>query len=89
MAMSTVSPFTRKLPRFSSRSFLTYINYFGELTEWLGFAILTWSLSGLVFFIWTAANLVPRANTLYHKYQSEFGDEMKGRHLKRVIPLVY
>ena len=77
------------LPKGGMFNYVTSANYFGELTEWLGFAILTWSLSGLVFFIWTAANLVPRANTLYHKYQSEFGDEMKGRHLKRVIPLVY
>lgn len=77
------------LPQGGMFRFVTSANYFGELMEWLGFAILTWSLAGLVFFIWTAANLVPRANTLYHKYEKEFGEEMRGRNLKRVIPFVY
>ena len=38
-------------------------NYLGEIIEWLGWAILTLSPAGLVFFIWTFSNLVPRANT--------------------------
>lgn len=77
------------LPKGGMFNFVTSANYCGELMEWLGFAILTWSLAGLVFFIWTFANLVPRANTLYHKYQNEFADEMKGKKLKRVIPFIY
>ena len=32
-------------------------NYFGEIVEWIGWAILTWSISGLVFALWTIANL--------------------------------
>ena len=32
-------------------------NYFGEIIEWAGWAILTWSISGLVFLVWTIANL--------------------------------
>ena len=77
------------LPKGGMFNFVTSANYLGELMEWLGFAILTWSLAGFVFFIWTFANLVPRANTLYHKYSSEFGIEMKERKLKRVIPFIY
>lgn len=77
------------LPKGSMFNYVTSANYCGELMEWLGFAILTWSLAGLVFFIWTFANLVPRANTLYHRYQSEFKDEMDGKKLKRVIPFIY
>ena len=77
------------LPQGGMFRYVTSANYFGELMEWLGFAILTWSLAGMVFFIWTFANLVPRAHTLYHKYQAEFGAEMQNRHLKRVFPFVY
>ena len=77
------------LPKGGMFNFVTSANYFGELMEWLGFAVMTWSLAGLTFFIWTFANLVPRANTLYHKYENEFGDEMKGRRLKRVFPFIY
>ena len=68
---------------------MTSANYLGELLEWLGFAILTWSLSGLVFFIWTFANLVPRANAIYKRYLKEFPEEMRQRHLKRVFPFIY
>lgn len=77
------------LPKGGMFNYATSANYFGELTEWLGFAIMTWSLAGLTFFIWTFANLVPRANTLYHKYEKEFGEEMNNRHLKRIFPFIY
>jgi len=36
-------------------------NLAGEIIEWFGFALLTWSLPGLAFALWTVANLVPRA----------------------------
>lgn len=47
-------------------------NYFGEMIEWLGWAVLTWSPSGLAFFIWTAANLLPRALSHHRWYRQEF-----------------
>lgn len=77
------------LPQGGMFKYVTSANYFGELIEWLGFAILTWSMSGLVFFIWTFANLVPRANAIYKRYQKEFGEEMSKHNLKRVIPFIY
>lgn len=77
------------LPKGGMFNYVTSANYFGELIEWLGFAIMTWSVAGLVFFIWTFANLVPRASSIYKKYQTEFRDEMKGRQLKRVFPFLY
>jgi 3-oxo-5-alpha-steroid 4-dehydrogenase 1 len=64
-------------------------NYFGEIVEWAGFAVLTWSFAGLVFLIWTCANLVPRANSIYHKYEKEFADEFDSKKLKRVFPYLY
>lgn len=69
--------------------YITSANYFGELLEWLGFAILTWSVSGLVFFIWTFANLVPRANSIYKRYKTEFPEEMASRKMKRIVPFIY
>ena len=59
-------------------------NYFGELVEWLGWAMLTWSPAGLVFFLWTAANLVPRARSHHRWYQERFPDYPRDR--KAVIP---
>ena len=77
------------LPRGGMFRYVTSANYFGEIVEWTGFAILTWSLSGTVFVVWTFANLVPRANTIYHRYLDEFGDEVRAMRLKRVIPFIY
>lgn len=77
------------LPEGFMFEYVTSANYLGELMEWLGFAILTWSMSGLVFFIWTFANLVPRANAIYKHYKVEFGEIMERKKLKRVFPFVY
>lgn len=77
------------LPKGGMFNYVTSANYFGELMEWLGFAILTWSLSGFVFFLWTFANLVPRANAIYKRYKQEFGTEMDNKKLKRVFPFIY
>ena len=62
-------------------------NYFGELVEWLGWALLTWSPAGLVFFLWTAANLVPRARSHHQWYRERFPDYPRAR--KAVIPWLY
>ena len=78
------------LPQKGMFKYVTSAQYLGELTEWIGFAILTWSWAGAVFALWTFANLVPRANTIYHKYQSMFGVELiKNKKLKRIFPYIY
>ena len=59
-------------------------NYFGEIIEWIGWAILTWSISGLVFALWTIANLFPRALAHHRWYQEKFNDYPKNR--KAIIP---
>ena len=62
-------------------------NYSGELVEWLGWAMLTWSPAGLVFFLWTVANLVPRARSHHRWYLERFPDYPRQR--KAVIPWLY
>ena len=49
-------------------------NYLGEIAIWTGWALATWSLSGLVFAFWTAANLVPRAKAHHAWYHRNFPD---------------
>lgn len=77
------------LPKKGMYAYVTSANYFGEILEWTGFAILTWSAAALVFLWWTCANLVPRANSIYKRYSKEFADEFDSRKLKRVIPFIY
>ncbi len=49
-------------------------NYLGEIIIWLGWALATWSLPGLVFACWTIANLLPRARTNHAWYKANFPD---------------
>ena len=77
------------LPKGGMFRYVTSANYFGELLEWTGFAILTWSLSGLVFVIWTFANLAPRAARIYDRYSTEFASDFDTARLKRIIPFIY
>jgi 3-oxo-5-alpha-steroid 4-dehydrogenase 1 len=76
------------IPRGGMFERVSCANYLGELVEWIGWAILTFSWSGLVFALWTFANLVPRARRNHTWYIEQFGDEYPhGR--KRLIPFVY
>lgn len=49
-------------------------NYFGEVLQWCGFAIASWSLAGASFAIFTFANLVPRAISNHRWYHEKFDD---------------
>lgn len=69
--------------------YVSSANYFGELTEWVGFAIASWSWAGVIFAWWTFANLAPRANSLYKRYEKEFGEEFTSLKRKRIIPFIY
>lgn len=69
--------------------YVTSANYLGELTEWIGYAILSWSWAGAVFALWTLANLAPRARQLHRRYIHEFGDKYSSLHRRYIIPFLY
>ncbi|MFW9990764.1 MAG: DUF1295 domain-containing protein [Candidatus Odinarchaeota archaeon] len=75
------------IPKGGMFSYVTAANYFGEFTEWVGWAIMTWSWPGLVFAIWTFANLGPRAHSLRQWYMENFDEFPKER--KRMIPFIF
>lgn len=72
------------IPQTFLYKYLSAPNYFGEIIEWLGWAILTWSISGVVFLIWVIANLFPRAIAHHKWYKNKFDDYPKNR--KAIIP---
>lgn len=55
-------------------SWVSCPNYAGEIVEWCGWALLTWSLPGLAFAAYTTANLAPRALTHHDWYRRTFPD---------------
>lgn len=76
-----------QIPRGGLFERVSAANYFGELVEWIGWALLTWSVGGLVFALWTAANLVPRARAIHLWYLKTFPDYPQNR--KAVIPFLF
>lgn len=62
-------------------------NLAGEILEWSGYALLTWSLPALAFLIWTCANLVPRALANHQWYRQQFPEYPGER--KALIPFIW
>ncbi|MGO8996579.1 MAG: methyltransferase [Polyangiaceae bacterium] len=75
-----------KIPTGGMYRFVSCPNYFGEMVEWIGWALLTGSLAGWSFALWTAANLAPRAFAHHRWYLSTFPNYPRGR--KALIPFV-
>jgi len=75
-----------KVPRGWLYEYVTCPNYLGEIIEWLGFALATWSLPGLAFALYTAANVGPRAFAHHRWYRERFPDYPK--HRKVLIPFL-
>jgi hypothetical protein len=76
-----------RVPQGWLYEYVTCPNYLGEIVEWAGFAIATWSLPGLAFALFTAANVVPRAVANQRWYRERFPDYPPGR--KALIPFVF
>ena len=75
-----------KIPTGGPYRWISCPNYLGEIVEWGGWAMATWSLAGLAFFLWTAANLMPRAIAHHRWYKRTFPDYPADR--KAVIPFM-
>jgi 3-oxo-5-alpha-steroid 4-dehydrogenase 1 len=75
-----------KIPQGGLYRFVSCPNYLGEIVEWCGFALCSFSLPGLVFAVWTIANLVPRAVMHHRWYRSTFPDYPAER--RAIVPFV-
>jgi 3-oxo-5-alpha-steroid 4-dehydrogenase 1 len=78
---------TYYIPRGGLYRWISCPNYFGEIVEWVGWAIATWSVPGAAFAIWTFANLAPRAFSHHTWYKKKFPDYPENR--KALIPGVW
>lgn len=61
-------------------------NYLGEILEWSGWALATWSWPGLAFAVFTLTNLAPRALSTHRWYRQTFADYPPER--KALVPFV-
>ncbi|XP_010262748.1 PREDICTED: steroid 5-alpha-reductase DET2 [Nelumbo nucifera] len=77
-----------KIPRGGWFEVVSCPNYMGEVVEWVGWTVMTWAWAGLGFFLYTYANLVPRARANHNWYLDKFGEDYP-RFRKAVIPFLY
>ena len=74
------------IPKGGLFNYISCPNFFGEIIEWTGFAIMAWSLPAFSFMIWTMANLIPRAINHHQWYKEKFDNYPDKR--KAIIPYV-
>ncbi len=72
------------IPRGGLFNYISSPNLFGEIIEWIGWALMCWCLPALAFAIWTMANLIPRALDHHRWYHNRFEDYPKER--KAIFP---
>uniref|UniRef100_A0A2K6EFH1 Steroid 5 alpha-reductase 1 n=1 Tax=Propithecus coquereli TaxID=379532 RepID=A0A2K6EFH1_PROCO len=67
--------------------YVTAANYFGEIVEWGGYALASWSLQGGAFALFTFCVLLPIAKKHHQWYLEKFEDYPKFR--KILIPFLF
>lgn len=75
-----------KIPYGGFFEIVSCANFFGELIEWLGYAIASSSIAAWAFWIFVCANLIPRGISHHQWYLEKFQDYPKDRYA--IIPFV-
>lgn len=84
--MRMSSPQEYVIPRGWLFNYISSPHYFGEIIEWSGWALMTCSLPGLAFALFTTGNLFPRALASHKWYRNNFSEYPADR--KAIIPFV-
>jgi hypothetical protein len=74
------------IPEYFLFKYISCPNYFGEILEWIGFALMANTLSAWIFIFSSFSNLYPRALTHHKWYKNKFENYPKDR--KAIVPLV-
>ena len=74
------------IPKGGLFKYISCPNFFGEILEWFGFALMTFNIGSLSFFIWTCCNLIPRGLAHHSWYKNKFNEYPKER--KAVLPFL-
>lgn len=76
-----------RIPRGKMFRWVSNPHYLGEIIQWVGWALMTWSLAGVAFALFTFCNLAPRAISNHRWYQEQFADYPAERRI--LIPGLY
>ncbi|XP_051748679.1 3-oxo-5-alpha-steroid 4-dehydrogenase 2a [Ctenopharyngodon idella] len=75
-----------KIPRGGMFELVSGANFFGEIIEWCGYAVASWSFPAFSFALFTICSIGPRAYHHHRYYLEKFKDYPKSR--KAVIPFL-
>nr|XP_012330982.1 3-oxo-5-alpha-steroid 4-dehydrogenase 2 [Aotus nancymaae] len=78
---------TYSIPQGGMFTYVSGANFFGEIIEWIGFALATWSLPALAFAFFSLCFLGLRAFHHHRFYLKMFEDYPKSR--KALIPFIF
>ncbi|XP_004582772.3 3-oxo-5-alpha-steroid 4-dehydrogenase 2 [Ochotona princeps] len=78
---------TYKIPQGGLFTYVSGANFLGEIIEWIGFALATWSLPALAFAFFSLCFLGLRAFHHHRFYLKMFKDYPKSR--KALIPFIF
>lgn len=76
-----------KIPKGGAFEYVSAANYAGEIFEWTGWAVASWSLPAAAFASFTFCCLAPRGHRHHTWYQENFKTYPKGR--RAVIPFLW
>lgn len=75
------------LPKGGLYRLVSSPNYFGEIVQWLGWAVISGSLAAVTFALWTVFNLAPRAWHHHRWYRQSFPELPRNR--RALIPYLW
>jgi protein-S-isoprenylcysteine O-methyltransferase Ste14 len=75
-----------KVPQGGPYRWVSCPNYLGEIVEWVGWALASWSAAGLAYAVFAMANLGPRALAHHRWYRETFADYPPDR--RALVPYV-
>ncbi|KAM9314979.1 3-oxo-5-alpha-steroid 4-dehydrogenase 2-like isoform 2-T2 [Pholidichthys leucotaenia] len=75
-----------RIPKGGMFEYVSAANFFGEMVEWFGYAIVVWDLPAFAFAFFTVCSLGPRAVHHHRDYQRRFKDYPPSR--KALIPFI-
>ncbi|KAI7805805.1 3-oxo-5-alpha-steroid 4-dehydrogenase 2b [Triplophysa rosa] len=76
-----------KIPKGGLFQYVSGANYFGEIVEWLGYALASWSLPTFAFAFFTICFIGPRAYHHHRFYIEKFKDFPRSR--RSLVPFIF
>lgn len=78
-----------KIPRGGMFNYISGANLWGEVVEWLGFAIACGTYASITMSLFCFVGIGARCMATHDWYVRKFGDEYRALNRKKFIPLVW